>query len=587
LSDKENDNSGACASPNAEKTTKNRPSLLTMDEPRFGKAAKKIEAIRPLVFLEKRTASDVESIATEIGKSSRTVYRWIKQYRDFGSPEGLLTPKSFGGKGKSRIDRQAEAVFQELFQEGYLSPQKLGIAAFYQQFSAVCHKHGIRKIPSYWSIYRRIKAQDDRLITKERLGIEAFREKYEISNGSYIDNKFPLQTIMIDHTKLDIILRDDITGAVIGRPWLTIALDAYSRCVWGYYLGFQAPNADIVGLTIRMGCLRKDDLVGIFNLSEWPVFGMPFQIHTDNGKDFRSRLLERGCVANGINLVRRPVKRPQYGSYIERFFGTLNTKLMHTLPGTTFSNPAKKGKYDSQKNSLLTITQLERLLLEFIAKQYHNEVHGSLRTTPLKKWKEGLQTHHVIPQEPKDVERFRQDFLCFVEPDGQRAVERDGVHFKDLVYYAPELDLLSRYNRNKQKKYLVRYDPSDVRYLYLLDDNRNCYYKLHLKSRPPNPISLQEIESSRKSLRHQGSRQPNEDLVMETILRRKEYIEDLSRNKKAQRKVAADRRTLELRKRSSFDIAGQEENTSEPVNFRPEQVDVDSAKIIRLDEGGV
>lgn len=398
-------------------------------------------------------------------------------------------------------------------------------------------------MPSYHTVYRRIKGQDDKLITRTRLGFEAFKQKYDIGGGSCIDNRFPLQTIMIDHTKLDIILLDDITNKEIGRPWLTIALDAYSRCIWGYHLGFQPPNADIVGLTIRMGSLKKDAIVNTFRLNEWPVYGIPFQIHTDNGKDFRSKLLERGCLANEINLFRRPVKQPHYGSYIERFFGTLNTQLIRT----TFSNTTQRGKYDSQKNAFLTIKQLEKILLKFIVEQYHNELHRALGVTPLEKWKQGLEAGKVVPNEPKDEERFREDFLCFVEPDGRRVIERDGVHFKDLVYYASELDILSRYEQNKQKKYYVRYDPTDIRCIYIYDDRRNCYYKLLLKSRPQNPFSIYELDSSRKSLKSRGNVQANEYLVMEAILDRRKYIESLRDNRTVRRRSAAERRMQQLK----------------------------------------
>ena len=239
------------------------------------------------VFLENRTVADIESISKSAGKSSRTIYRWIRKYKESGSPEALLTPKSFGGQGKSRLDRNVEAVLQELIQSLYLSQQKLGISAFYREFRAKLFRDGIKDVPSYFTVYRRIKAQDDKLITKTRLGLEALKQKHDIHGGNYIDNKFPLQTIMIDHTLLDIILLDDVTYTEIGRPWLTIALDTYSRCVWGYHLGFQSPNADIVGLTIRMGSLKKDVIVNTFRLNEWPVYGIPFQIHTDNGKDFK------------------------------------------------------------------------------------------------------------------------------------------------------------------------------------------------------------------------------------------------------------------------------------------------------------
>ena len=55
--------------------------------------------------------------------------------------------------------------------------------------------------------------------------------------------------------------------------------------------------------------------------------------------------------------------------------------------------------------------------------------------SPLEKWKQGLEVSKIGPKEPKDEERFRQDFLCFVEPDGRRVIERDGIHLRILVYY--------------------------------------------------------------------------------------------------------------------------------------------------------
>ncbi len=572
--------------PSSDIRTLPKPAFLTLSENRLKKAAEKVEAIRPILFLDNRSRKDIEVVAQNCGKNPRTIYRWMERYQNIGGPEGLLIPASYGGRGKSRLDPKAEAIFREFFQSRYLSEQRLGIRAFYREYCAECYKFGVKEVPSYWSIYRRIKYQDDKVLTKAREGMDAFKDKYQLSGGTFQEAQFPLQTIMIDHTRVDLILRDEITNVEIGRPWLTIAFDAYSRCVWGYYLGFQAPNADFVGMTIGMGCLKKDSIIDNFGLNQWPVYGIPLQIHTDNGMDFRSKLLERGCIANGITLVRRPVKRPQYGSYIERFFGTLNTKLIHTLPGTTFSNVHQKGKYDSQKHSLLTIRDLEKLLLDFIVGQYHNELHRSLGMSPIEMWKEGLAKCAVTPIEPKDIEKFRLDFLCFVDPDGKRFIERDGVHFRGLVYYASELDILSRYDQNKQKKYIVRYDPSDIRNLYVYDDNRDRYYRLLLKGRPKDPVSLHELKAGKRALKKRGIRQPNEDLVMETILRRSEHVESITkRSKKATREAAATRRTQELKGR----IMSRETKLldakapAEKPSFYPEAIDVESAKIIRLD----
>lgn len=92
---------------------------------------------------------------------------------------------------------------------------------------------------------------------------------------------------------------------------------------------------------------------------DWPMHGLPKTLHLDNGADFRSVALSRGCERYGINLEYRPPGRPHFGGHIERFLGTLMRRI-HGLPGTTSSSPAKKGRYRSEARATMTMTDLER-----------------------------------------------------------------------------------------------------------------------------------------------------------------------------------------------------------------------------------
>jgi putative transposase len=69
----------------------------------------------------------------------------------------------------------------------------------------------------------------DRLLITTREGIEL---AIEWSN----------QVWQCDHTKVDVLVVDQ-SGEVLGRPWLTIVVDTYSRCIMGLHLGFDAPSA--------------------------------------------------------------------------------------------------------------------------------------------------------------------------------------------------------------------------------------------------------------------------------------------------------------------------------------------------------
>ena len=87
--------------------------------------------------------------------------------------------------------------------------------------------------------------------------------------------------------------------------------------------------------------------------------------------------------------MRRPVKTPEYGPYVERFFGTLEEQFVHTLPGTTMSNIHQKGSYNSASHAKLTVREFEKRLLEYIVNQYHITIHRGIGMTPLEKWKRG------------------------------------------------------------------------------------------------------------------------------------------------------------------------------------------------------
>jgi putative transposase len=47
---------------------------------------------------------------------------------------------------------------------------------------------------------------------------------------------------------------------------------------------------------------------------------------------------------------------------------------VHLLPGTTFSNIAAKGDYDSEKHAAVTLDELERWLVHAITGVYHRNV---------------------------------------------------------------------------------------------------------------------------------------------------------------------------------------------------------------------
>jgi putative transposase len=149
--------------------------------------------------------------------------------------------------------------------------------------------------------------------------------------------------VQIDHTPIDLIVVDPIERNPIGRPWITVAIDVFSRCIAGFHVTLEAPSSTSVGLCLtHVAADKRSWLEGVGVEADWPVAGRPRRIGVDNASEFHSEALERGCAQHGIAIEWRPRARLQAGGVVERVIGTLMA-LVHGLPGTTFSDALRRG----------------------------------------------------------------------------------------------------------------------------------------------------------------------------------------------------------------------------------------------------
>ncbi len=167
--------------------------------------------------------------------------------------------------------------------------------------------------------------------------------------------------------------------------------------------------------------------------SSWPIHGKPNLIYVDNGSEFKNKALTRGCAQHGIQVEYRPIGKPHYGGIIERIIGTL-MQLIHTLPGTTFSNVAERGSYPSDIKACLTLAELEQWLIIAITKYYHMRLHQGIHQTPIHRYKHGIELMRNNKQSilyPQNAKAFLIDFL----PIYYHQLRRDGFMLDYIAYY--------------------------------------------------------------------------------------------------------------------------------------------------------
>ena len=247
-----------------------------------------------------------------------------------------------------------------------------------------------------------------------------------------------MDVVQIDHTLVDLMVLSDDRKDVLGRPWLTAAIDVATRVVLGFYLSMDPPSSISVGLCIAHAALPKPEDAQEPGL--WPMFGKMKVIHVDNGKDLISSAIQRGCEEHGIQLKTRPVGKPHYGGHIERLMGSL-MRMIHGLPGTTFSNIKEKRDYDSERKATLTLMELHEWMLHKIGRFYHARLHRILGVPPLVAWERAWRSEDgyvMLPPLVARPEEFRLDFFPFQ----LRRVQRTGVQLWGSRYWSDALECL-------------------------------------------------------------------------------------------------------------------------------------------------
>lgn len=311
---------------------------------------------------------------------------------------------------------------------------------------------------------------------------------------------FPLEVVQVDHTPVDVILVDPIEREPLGRPWITVAIDVFSRCIAGFHVTLEPPSATSVGLCLAHVAADKQAWLKEIGVeADWPVLGRPRVLGVDNAKEFHSEAFERGCAQHDITIDWRPPGRVQFGGIVERVIGTLMA-LVHALPGTTFSNVMKRGSYDSDKAACLTLDELERWLSVAIAKSYHLRPHAGLDgDTPLRRYKAGvaaLAAQGTTPPTPRNPRRFLIDFLPVI----RRTLRRDGLVVDHVHYFCDALKPWIERTTEPQRV-LIRRDPRDLSRIYVLDLDEGDYLEVPYRELSRHPVSLWEHRLARARLR--------------------------------------------------------------------------------------
>lgn len=412
----------------------------------------------------------------------RTLQRYKKKMMEAGdSPAEQLRAlvPSWANCGKTRkIPEELIDLIKSLVEKKFNTPANINKNTAYKLFKNACNEAGLKPCSPVTFNKEVDKNKSDRGRRGKRYVYQNEPIIWYLRVEEPIHGVRPFQYVHIDHTPLDLLVHLPKCGKN-KKVILTLATDAESRRVVGFYLSFEPASYRSCMMVLR-------DIVRRHGR-------MPEMIVVDNGKEFKSNAFKAVCKDYGCNLRYRPAGQPRHGSVLERLFGTVNSELIHNLNGNTQLMKYVRTITKSVRPENFvewTLPALHGALDYFFEVLYGTENHPAHGEEPVKHFAErmaetGMRLHRLVCMD----RTFRVKTCPPVDCAGTRIVDyQRGVKVNHIWYWTDAF----RDTKIDGKPVEVRTDPWDVRVVYALvkDVWHQCISKLAMRLRQYTELEL-------------------------------------------------------------------------------------------------
>lgn len=444
---------------------------------------------------------------TEHGISSSTYYRWERRLLAAGGNLVALLddrdPPQAGGRSVSaragaRLTDKQLALVTWAYENHYRHKPNKDKSLKHAHLLLVQRAKATGEAPvglgTLWAIFGGVEAGQRRPNGEAPILIRRTKADEAEESRAYYETiwntaTMPGQYVFEDSHKLDIRGLDFHFRLPTMRLWLHALFDAYSRCVPGLYLTVRGPSTQTLQIAL-MHAIFPRDFASEFGIAAAHPHMCAQHLILDNAWGGTSFSFRAACNdigqygVNPITLIFRPPYDARRGALIERFFGTLETQLIHHLPGTTLSHPRALGDYNPAEHATLLFEDILGAIVRWLD-IYHNTPRVELGgRTPLQRYQEGAARLGRMP-EPQDS---RARYLFRVRHPEARVVDKKGFKLFGLRYNAPCLvPFRSTHKTQDRPRIHVGYDEEDIRRVSAFADGRYSVCRRGALPEPPTP----------------------------------------------------------------------------------------------------
>lgn len=485
--------------------------IKTVSPEDFKVAHQRYTMIAPIIMIltdQDKKNEMIELISTNEKISKQTLRKYLCLYLIYQNIS-VLIPKT---KNTDKQLSQDEKNIRWALNKFYFSFYKHSLKTAYTMMlkAKYCDINGelISTYPTFHQFryfYRKYKTKQTCYISRNGLTNYQRNNRPLLGDGVQEFAKAP-GVGMLDSTICDIYLIND-AKEIIGRPILTVCIDAYSSLCCGYALTLEGGIYSIRQLMSNV-VSDKQEWCKEHNISikkeEWNSSKCPGILVTDQGTEYTSSTFEQ-LAELGIKIVNLPVYRPELKGSVEKFFSIIQDLFRPYLKGKGVINPdfQERGAHDYRKDACLTLEQFEKILIRCIL--FYN-------------------TQRVLNNFPYTDDMLENKIQPYANNIFQYGLSLDGVNLIDINKEQIELTLMPRTtgkftrtglivnnvrykNKNFSEQYLsnkevsVAYNPDDSGYVWLIDNGEYIKFEL-IESRFQNKNfkEIEEMKSIKKDI---------------------------------------------------------------------------------------
>jgi transposase InsO family protein len=427
--------------------------------------------------------------------------RWIAAYRTANEQHGNgyigLLPKPNHGNPASKLPEKAMSLMTEFIDEDYETLKQKTMFAAWSALKLTCDREQVLT-PSFKTFSRAVHQRSGPEQTQKRQGSRAAYQMepffWELEQRTPRHGDRPFEIGHLDHTQADVWVVCSQSGRILGRPWLSLLTDAFSRRILALHLTFDPPSYRSAMMILRE-CVRRHAR-------------LPQMLVVDGGKEFESVYFETLLARCEVTKKTRPPAKARFGSTCERLFGTTNKQFLHNLLGNTQAARCTRQitkRVDPRNHAAWTIKDLHQMLTTYAYEVYDTLDHPALGQSPREAFERsiaqtGNRSHRSIA--------YDRDFLIFTLPTTRKGTATvtvgRGMKINHLYYWSEHF----RSPTWEAQQVPVRYDPFDIGTAYAfvnrqwVECHSEYYSVLHGHSEREVHMASEELRKRRQN--HSG-----------------------------------------------------------------------------------